>query len=53
MRYVALVSYCVGYEALILNGCEICGAGELFGEICGAGEFFGEICGAGELLCGI
>ena len=26
------VSYCVGYEALILNGCEICGAGEL---LCG------------------
>ena len=43
VRYVVLVSYCVGYEALILNGCEICGAGELFGEICGAGE----------LLCGI
>ena len=23
------VRYCVGYEALVLNGCEICGASEL------------------------
>ena len=26
------VRYCVGYEALVLNGCEICGAGEI---LCG------------------
>ena len=29
VRYVVPVRYCVGYEALVLNGCEICGTGEL------------------------